>query len=260
MGFVLGLSGAAGSGKDTVADYLISERGWTKKLSFAANLKEMCRRIFYLSHDQINLQEEKARMFATPKEFTQRNLASIMAWMSTTHPQASIPKESMTKVLSLIGTKLDNPRKILQFIGTEFCRTLIPTYHLDCLMQKIEKEPDGFFIITDARFPNEGDLIADKLGGMVARLERPSPEAAQNIDRAHPSETAMLEWGRFGDTINNNREGLPYLYEEVDSFLRRNDLCQETMVIQSSANAAESSSPMEGTAVLRNTGTTQITP
>ena len=42
MVFVLGLNGAAGAGKDTVADYLIASRGFDGKASFAANLKEVC--------------------------------------------------------------------------------------------------------------------------------------------------------------------------------------------------------------------------
>lgn len=260
MGFVLGLNGAAGAGKDTVADYLIDNHGWTKKLSFAANLKKMCMSIFFLTEADVNEQEAKGRLFQRPKVFTDRNLGSVMFWMSLTHRDSRITKDKMLKVKSLVGTELETPRRVLQFIGTDICRTLIPTYHVDCLVKNIEEDPNGLFIITDARFPNEGDLIIEELGGAVALIKRPKESSALNIDRAHPSETAMLKWGKFVDVINNNREGLPFLYEEIESFLQRNELCQETTAIQLNADAAESSFPMEGIAVPRSTGTTLPTP
>jgi len=225
MGFVLGLNGPAGAGKDTVADYLVSKHGWTEKLSFAGNLKEMCKAIFYLSDYDVYDQEGKQTNFPEPRIFTGGNLGSIMYWMANTHAKSPLKVGSKERVRSLIGTEFINPRHILQFVGTEICRELVPTYHVDVLIMKVKENPTGRFIISDTRFPNEGDLVLDDLGGMVVYLDRLNP-SAENINKKHASETALLEWGRFSDTIYNHREGLNFLYEEVDKFLRRNDLCQ----------------------------------
>ena len=69
MGFVLGFSGAAGAGKDTVADYLIEGGGWDGKLSFAGNLKEMCKLVFNLTDHDVYDQEGKQALFDSPKVF-----------------------------------------------------------------------------------------------------------------------------------------------------------------------------------------------
>ncbi len=231
MGTVLGINGRALAGKDTVADYLISEYGWTAKLSFAKNLKEMCKAIFFLTDHDVQNQEGKKKDFLTPKVFTDRNLGSVMFWMSRTHGHCPVPVGAKEKVRSYIGTKFANPRHILQFIGTEICRELVPSYHVDVLVKQVRDNPDGRVIVTDVRFPNEGDLILDELGGLVVYLDRPQPPSdSANIDMKHPSETAMLEWGRFDDTIKNYREGLDFLYEEVRNFLRKQELCQTTQL------------------------------
>lgn len=229
MGTVLGINGRALAGKDTVADHLISEYGWTAKLSFAGNLKEMCKAIFFLTDHDVYDQEGKKKDFLKPKVFTDRNLGSIMFWMARTHGHYPVKKGAKEKVRSYIGTEFSNPRHILQFVGTEICRELVPNYHVDVLVKQVRENPEGRFVVTDVRFPNEGDLILDELGGLVVYLDRPD-YTVDNIDKKHPSETAMLKWGRFNDTIENHREGLSFLYEEVHNFLRRQELCQTTQL------------------------------
>ena len=229
MAVVVGLHGPAGSGKDTIGDYLVEKCGWTGKLSFAENLKEMCKAIFFLTDYDVRDQEGKQAMFSKPKVFTNRNLGSVMFWMTKTHPHTFIPRASMDKVKSLVGTELRNPREILQFIGTDICRELINTYHVDIVVQKIKDSPDGMFVITDVRFPNEGDLILDDLGGTVFLVDRPDP-SAKNINREHPSEVAMRDWGRFSAVIENPGDGFERLYQNVEETLNRTyPICQMTI-------------------------------
>jgi hypothetical protein len=255
MGFVLGLHGPAKAGKDSIADYLIDEHSWGEKLSFAANLKQMCRDIFFLSESDVDSQEGKEKLFPTPKVFTQRNFASVCYWMSRTHKNYPIPKEGKAKVESLIGTELETPRRILQFVGTDICRELIPSYHQDIVAHLIEKAPDRNYVITDIRFPNEGDFVLDDLKGCVIEVVRPAP-GQENIDRTHPSETAMKDWGRFTDVVDNNKDGLQMLYVEVDNLLKRQNLCQET---QSSSGQKTASSLTEETGAQSDIRTTKLT-
>ena len=85
MGFVLGINGAAGAGKDTLADYLVSKHGWTKKLSFARNLKDLCKKAFDLSEFQVDNQKGKGQDLECPKVFTTDAFGSILYWMYRTH-------------------------------------------------------------------------------------------------------------------------------------------------------------------------------
>jgi hypothetical protein len=226
MGFVLGLSGPARAGKDTVADFLIQNHGWTGKLSFARNLKNMCKSIFELSESDVETQEGKKRKFDSPIIFTQSQLGAIMYWMAQTHPNAKIDNEVHTAVKSLLGRELNTPREILQIVGTNVCRALVPTYHVDIVLKDAQVE--GLWIITDVRFPNEADLILDELEGSVVNVSRDIDNEGA-VDMTHPSETAMKQWGRFADTVDNSKDGLDYLFKEVSEFLERNNFkCQTT--------------------------------
>ncbi len=224
MGFVLGLNGPAGAGKDTVADYLVATHGWDGKLSFAGNLKKICKRTFQLTDDDINSQEGKMRRFLKPRVLTQTHLNVILNLMVETHRYHPLRKGGKAEVLSLVGTEMRTPRRVLQLVGTDICRALIPNYHVDVLVAQIRANPNKRYIITDVRFPNEGDVVLDAFKGLVAYVDRPNP-AAQNVDRTHASETAMISWGRFVDNIDNHREGLDFLYVEVDNFLEKHGLC-----------------------------------
>ena len=222
MGFVLGISGPALAGKDTLGDYLVKEHGWSGKLSFARNLKDMCKEVFGLTEYDVNHQDGKKKLFAQPLVLNDSHLCDILIWMATHHPDISqVQEEGLAKVSTLVGTEMDNPRHVLQIVGTEICRTLIPTYHVDVVKQAT-RQP-GNWIVTDVRFPNEGDLILDELQGIVIRLNRAEARSA-NINRRHPSETAMLDWGRFSDVIENSADGLSFFFQEIDNFLERNDI------------------------------------
>ena len=70
---LIGLSGAARSGKDTLADYLIQNYGFTK-VAFADELKLLCASNFNLSSEQLygNLKEAKDyRYKKSPREILQ---------------------------------------------------------------------------------------------------------------------------------------------------------------------------------------------
>lgn len=220
MAFVLGVSGPSQSGKDTLADYLIQAKGWKGKVSFAGNLKEMCKAIFSLTEEDVNTQEGKRRVLPDPVEITKGNLGSIFFWMSQTHAHTPISEEAKRKVTGLVGTKLETPRRILQFVGTEICRELIPSYHVDVVRKACSGE--GNWIITDVRYHNEADFVVDSLGGAVVRINRPSVEKDDSLDRSHISEVSMNSWSGFLDTIDNDIEGLPHFFNKIDTFLGKN--------------------------------------
>lgn len=125
------------------------------------------------------------------------------------------------EVAALLGVTLEEIethkaryRGILQWWGTEWRRHDNDRYWLDKARQKIEalRGSADIVVVTDARFPNEGDLIRS-MGGRVVRIERGS----QSLD-PHPSETAMD--GYDFDEFIPNRGTLEELRQQVAGLIR----------------------------------------
>ena len=223
MGFVLGINGPAGAGKDTIGEYLINHHGWTGKHAFARNLKNMVREIFHLSEEDVSSQEGKRRTLITPEIFTKEKFSSVLAWMYRTHQNANTTRSQVKSVADLVGTKLHTPRQIIQFIGTDVCRALIPTYHVDILGKDVSKP--GNWVVTDVRFENEADFIVNSLAGKVlkvALLDIPDEDM-----RKHASENSLESWSGFTKIIINDKQGLDLLYKQIDLFLEENNLCRQ---------------------------------
>lgn len=213
---ILGLSGKALAGKDTVADYLLEKHNWTRKIGFATNLKVACMEVFNLTNYQVHTQEGKSSKFKTPVIFDKWILRDLITWMRKTHDVALEDVDYDC----ILGVKLDSPRHILQFVGTEVMRYYAHNYHMEVVLWTIQQ--DERVVITDARFPNEieGILSSD---GYPVRINRPEHLRAKHgaaLNSNHPSEIALDDWSNWAYTINNDGEDLALLHKEVDSMLR----------------------------------------
>jgi hypothetical protein len=148
---LLGLSGYARSGKDTAADYLVENYGYTK-MSFADPMKQAL-----LTLDpNIDFGEGRAHL----------SQAITVGW------------DELKKNSSEI-------RPLLQRMGTEIGRAMWgEDFWVNAAINSI---PDGSKVIfADVRFPNEAKAITD-LGGQVWRIERDGVGPANS----HVSETAL---------------------------------------------------------------------
>lgn len=139
---IIGIIGAIGSGKDTIADYLIREREF-KKASFARRVKDVV-----------------AVVFGWDRVLLEGSTRESREW-----------REQVDAFWGL------SPRVALQKIGTEMFRDHIRD---DVWVRAVEKElsaePDQHFVITDCRFQNEIDAIR-ACGGKLIYVERgPAPE------------------------------------------------------------------------------------
>jgi hypothetical protein len=181
---IIGFSGLAGAGKDTVADLLVKHYKFTK-VALADPLKRICKDVFQFTDEQLWGPSEK------------RN-----------EPDVRYPRD---------GGYL-TPRYALQQLGTEWGRDCYNNVWVDYALRTADKilkpapwdgtysnysQPKGLYsylegsdrykgvAIPDVRFKNEVDAIK-KAGGFVVRLTRPSTtltgEAAQ-----HASEQEQLE-------------------------------------------------------------------
>lgn len=192
---IISLSGRSQAGKDSIADVLVREHGFTK-LSFAANLKAMCRWTFNLSKYQTDYQEGKAEKFKEPILFTKINMIDILNYMNTTHELKQYA-EQIKQIEDKYVNKLQfsTPRELLQIVGTDICRAICPTYHLDIIEKRIKSAPNDNCVLVDARFANERELLK-KYGATLILVRRPSlvssdSHASEN-DLGNPSEYDII--------------------------------------------------------------------
>jgi len=209
---IIGVSGKIGSGKNYLANKLIEELASQGLVggygSFAASLKQ-----------------ELNDIVRTYRRYLGRNTVG-------TEAVAVEYKIPLNQAIELIGALEDditaNPhldaavdrsegvRRGLQLLGTEIRRNVQPNYWIDRFWATLDHSLDYVFV-TDTRFVNEADSIADNENGVVLRINA-SPEivAARAVGRDgiqyseealnHTSETALDDYPRFdvvvGDTFN----------------------------------------------------------
>lgn len=140
---IIGITGSAGSGKDTIGDILVRNLPNWEKVSFAGHLKDVTALLFGF--------DRKMLAGETPEDREIREQPDPY-W-----------SEKMGKDFT--------PRFALQFFGTNLLRNqLHQNIWVDCLEKKILKS-DKNIVITDVRFSNEIDMIKS-IGGEVWRVER----------------------------------------------------------------------------------------
>lgn len=145
---LIGLIGFAGSGKDTVADYLCSHHAFTRN-SFAASLKDVLASIFGWDREMLE--------GVTPASRQWRE--TIDEWWAT---RLNIPNLS--------------PRTMMQYIGTDLFREKFNDEIWVASLERKLLQSSGNVVITDCRFPNEISTIQQLGGKIVLILRHPYPE------------------------------------------------------------------------------------
>ena len=177
---IIGLTGPAGSGKDTVADLLVTHCGFYK-MAFADALRaEVC--------DAFGVE---------PLHLTQRNTkehATAALALSKCNDQAFV--DCVWRVVHQDDHKHcdvnapRSPRQLMQWWGTDYRRRQRPDYWVAQAAQRLhgllQSHHTQRIVITDLRFNNEADMIT-RYGGMVWQVTRPGHEVAPG---AHISEVS----------------------------------------------------------------------
>lgn len=156
---IIGMIGRKRVGKDTFADTLVAEYGFTR-VSLAGPLKDAALRLNPIvgpSPAPGGLSSEY------------RRLADVVEALGWEKAKDFVP----------------GVRETLQRLGTDAIRSIDDTFWIRAARQTID-QIDGPVVITDVRFPNEADMI-QKLDGYTVRIERSLPDDGD----AHPSETAL---------------------------------------------------------------------
>ena len=204
---IIGVCGFIGSGKDTVADYLVNLHHFRRE-SFANTLKDAVSAVFGWDRTMLEGRTKQAREWRE----------QVDAWWAE---RLSIPHLT--------------PRWILQNWGTEVCRK---NFHDDIWIASLENKlraSTDDIVISDCRFPNEIAAIK-KAGGRVVRVVRGAePEwyqlavsrnrgpngnsswalSGRKLEQLgiHASETAWV--GTRFDAVLDNNGTLEDLYQQV---------------------------------------------
>ena len=140
---IFGICGLIGSGKDTIADYLIRKHNF-QKISFADKLK-----------DSVSV------MFDWDRELLDGKTDESRAW-----------REERDEYWSQETGEAITPRLVLQLFGTECMRDgFYDGIWVSLTKKKILDNPETHFVIPDVRFPNEAKMI-HSIGGQVWRVKR----------------------------------------------------------------------------------------
>ena len=208
---IIGVFGFIGSGKDTVADYLVNFHEFRRE-SFANTLKDAAAAVFGWDRTMLEGRTKQAREWRE----------QVDPWWAE---RLNIP--TLT------------PRWILQYWGTEVCRR---GFHDDIWIASLENKlraSQDDVVISDCRFPNEIKSIQDQGGTIVwvKRGEMPAwyqdavnfNEGDRNMNFAtsrarlerlgiHASETAWVGT-KFDFEIDNNGS-LEELYKQVKGLVQ----------------------------------------
>jgi hypothetical protein len=202
---IIGIAGFIGSGKDTIADYLITFRGF-KRMSYAGPLKDAV-----------------ASIFGWDRELLEGTTKYSREWRDTIDPwwaeRLDIPNLT--------------PRLVLQQWGTEVGRR---AFHDDIWIASIENQlrtTKDNIVLSDCRFPNELKSIK-RLGGITLRVTRgnnpPWYDAAVAYNFGHKENLSILmehkvhasEYSSVGldyDYYVDNSGTVDELHRKIDSII-----------------------------------------
>lgn len=199
---IFSISGLIGSGKDTIADYLVNSHGFRRE-SWAGTLKDAV-----------------ASVFGWDRVLLEGKTAESRKWRE-------IPDQWWSERLGINVT----PRRVLQEWGTDVCRE---HYHDDIwiasLENKLRKTNDNI-VISDSRFPNELESVKN-LGGVTIRVKRgPDPEwvnefiqtgrtfeFAKKYPSVHASEFSSVSCKY--DYVIQNDGSIDELYKKINDLLQ----------------------------------------
>lgn len=204
---IIGICGFIGSGKDTVADYLVNFHGFRRE-SFAGTLKDAVSNIFGWDRTLLEGRTKEAREWRE----------QVDIWWAN---RLDIPDLT--------------PRWVLQYWGTEVLRN---HFHDDIWIASVEnklRKTKDNIVISDCRFPNEIKSIKVN-GGIILRTKRgqePSwyklaleenlyKSESANIElmklKIHASETSWI--GTEFDAILDNNGSIDELYSKINCLVQ----------------------------------------
>lgn len=196
---IIGVSGRARSGKDSIAQIMIDRFNFSK-IAFADSLKEISAKAFEIELLDFHDNSKKDVAFLKPLQVNINHIESLVMLLKGA---GCAPSQAQIDALVADGLAMTfvSPRDLLQRVGTDLCRNhLGDSVWIDIFKGKVQKM-EGHCIITDVRFLNERQVIKD-LNGCNFLILRPSLPA-MSLD-AHESEHIAMSEEKIDVVIYND--------------------------------------------------------
>jgi hypothetical protein len=183
---IIGITGHAQHGKDTMGARLVEAHGFTK-VAFADALRALA---------------EYLNPYVVPDAGKPNRYRGVLATMG--YEQAKQVAEF---------------RRVLQDLGTGAREVIGDDVWVMALRNALD--PEGRYVITDVRFPNEAAMIHD-LGGTLVRVRRIDADGNpfdNGLGTDHPSEAHVDSLPADAELLN---DGTGTFREIIDLFVRQN--------------------------------------
>lgn len=194
---IISFTGPKGSGKDTASALLVESGVSLGKISFAGPMKQMLSEIYSVPLSTFEDPELKEKPFEKPLPLDLSKLHEIGEGMLQMLPMDEFDYCYGFPIHAAEQTQLKSPRHMLQYVGTEVIRNNIhPDWHVAAAFRAdvVDRLPNGIFNVTDARFVNEYEWLAQKFGKNFKGFYVERPEAEYLLSKAtHQSELAVSE-------------------------------------------------------------------
>ena len=175
---IIGIHGPINSGKNTIADYIMSKDEKYRCYAFAKPIKDACKVLFGFSDEQI---------------------------------EDRILKESIDEFWGF------SPRRTMQLLGTEFGRNMLrdDIWIQRAEMEVNKNKKDGYStIITDLRFENESEWIRSKENYKIIYIE--VQNLIRDEKYQHTSEAGIKRYDTDIMIYNDKSTGLSNLHKQID--------------------------------------------
>ena len=179
---IIGFAGKKRSGKDTIADFLCKNHGFTK-FAFGDAVKEV-------SHHLLGFTKEQ--LYGNNKEVVDPIIGIS-------------PRESLQK----IGTEFGRIYLHQLFPTLRVSKGTLWTHHFE---RFVDNHPNGKIVISDVRFANEIDAIHRK-GGKIYYVD----SAYAEHNDSHVSEEIGINSYEY-DGVINNKGTITELYDKCSIF------------------------------------------
>jgi hypothetical protein len=201
---IIGICGFIGSGKDTIADYLVNFHGYRRE-SFANSLKDAVAAVFGWDRVMLEGRTNESRAWREKKD----------EWWS-----------------QRLGKEI-TPRHILQYWGTEVIRN---GFHDDMWIASLEnklRQSNDDIVITDCRFPNEIKALRSQNALIIWVQRGKTPSWYDIATRANTGDKQALQWlidnkihaseyswaGTQFDAIIDNNKSIDSLYNQIKNLV-----------------------------------------
>ncbi len=174
---IISFSGRKSSGKSLLCN-ICNKYGYIN-INFSDELKNLCCSLLNISFDDLNNNKEIPNKFI----LNQNQIKLI-------EKETNISYEILNEKIE--NFEFSSIRHLLQYLGTDIIRENNKMWHISRIKKKILDNPKTKFVLSDARFKNEFNMIKE-IGGICWMIIRPN--YTKNISN-HISETS-LQWKDF---------------------------------------------------------------